>query len=140
MIRDTLLLLSLALPLRHLQVTSAFGNRLHPLTGDYRFHAGVDLKADYDTVYAIFNSRVAATGYHPELGLFIKIKNGPFVTSYAHLSRFLVSAGDSVVPGEALGISGATGKVTGPHLHFAVQFKQQYIDPLKFLFMERTLN
>ena len=131
--RSTLLLLLLTLPLKHLQVTSAFGNRLHPITYTYRRHQGVDLRANYDTVYSIFNSRVVATGYGPGLGIFIKISNGPFMITYGHLSQVFVIQEDSVCVGEPLGVSGATGLVTGPHLHFAVQFNHRYIDPLAFL-------
>jgi len=131
--RIPLLLLMLALPLKHLQVTSAFGNRLHPITLAYRRHEGVDLRANYDTVFSIFDSRVVATGYGGALGIFIKIANGPFIITYGHLSQSFVLQGDSVATNEALGVSGATGFVTGPHLHFAVQFNHRYIDPLVFL-------
>jgi len=131
--RDTLLLLLLALPLRHLQVTSAFGDRVHPVTGKYCLHTGVDLKASYDTVYSIFKSRVVATGYRPDIGEFIKIANGPFIITYGHLSQLFVLPNDSLAAAVPLGVSGETGQVTGPHLHFAVQFKHRYIDPLAFL-------
>lgn len=131
--RTSLLLLMLALPLRHLQVTSAFGNRIHPITGNYQLHAGVDLRADYDTVFAVMDSHVFATGYDPALGLFIKIVNGPFLITYGHLSERFIVKDDTVIATEPLGVSGATGRVTGPHLHFAVQFNCRYIDPLAFL-------
>ncbi len=131
--RTTLLLFMLALPLKHLQVTSTYGNRLHPITLTYRHHDGVDLKASYDTVYAIFNSRVVEAGYDTGLGIFIKIANGPFVITYGHLSQLLAGKADSVMSGDPVAISGATGLVTGPHLHFAVQFNHRYIDPLAFL-------
>jgi murein DD-endopeptidase MepM/ murein hydrolase activator NlpD len=133
--RTILSLLILALPLKHLQVTSAFGNRLHPITLTYRRHDGVDLRANYDTVYAVMNSRVEAVGYNPALGIFIIINNGPFCVTYGHLSECFVSKGDSVTVTGSLGISGETGRVTGPHLHFAVQYGQHYINPLKFLLL-----
>lgn len=128
--RTTLLLLMLALPLKHLQVTSAFGNRLHPITLTYRHHDGVDLKANYDTVYAIFDGRLT-TNYDAKLGIYIRLTNGPVIITYGHLSQVLIT--DSVSAGEAIAISGATGLVTGPHLHFAVQFNGHYTDPLAFL-------
>jgi murein DD-endopeptidase MepM/ murein hydrolase activator NlpD len=128
--RTTLLLCLLALPLRHLQVTSAFGNRIHPLSGTYKPHAGVDLKANYDTVYAVINGRLTY-GFEPALGVFIKITSGPLTITYGHLSQIFTD--DSVNAGSPIAISGATGKVTGPHLHFAVQFNHRYIDPLAFL-------
>ena len=131
--RTPFLLFMLVLPLRHLQVTSAFGNRVHPITGIYCRHNGIDLRAGYDTVYAVMDSRVSETGHNPSLGIFIRTSNGPFLITCGHLSECFVRRGDSVAVGEKLGLSGATGRVTGPHLHFAAQFKHRYIDPLAFL-------
>ncbi len=128
--RTTLLLLMLALPLRHLKVTSGFGNRVHPVTGNYQFHAGVDLKCNYDTVYAAIGGKLTAN-YDSNLGIFLKLANGPLTITYGHLSQILMT--DSVSAGDAVAISGETGRVTGPHLHFAVQFHGHYIDPLQFL-------
>ena len=131
--RTTLLLLMLALPLKYLQVTSAFGNRLHPISFTYRRHEGVDLRANYDTVYAVMNSRVTTISYDSSLGIFIKLTNGQICVTYGHLSQVLVSPDASVAAGVPVAVSGATGLVTGPHLHFAVQFNHRYIDPLVFL-------
>lgn len=130
--RASLLLLMLALPLRHLQVTSAFGDRVHPVTGNYQFHAGVDLHADHDTVYAVIDGRIDSIGYDRNLGIFIKLTNGPLCITYGHLSQCLFEK-DNVCAGTPIAVSGATGRTTGPHLHFAVQFNGHYIDPLTFL-------
>lgn len=126
-------LITLCLPLKRISLISPFGYRVHPLTGIYAMHAGVDLRANYDTIYAVLNSHVSAIGYNPVIGIFIKITNGPFCITYGHLSQYFVTRGDSVLASMPLGISGATGRVTGPHLHFAVQFRGHYIDPLAFL-------
>jgi len=126
-------LLIVCLPLRHLSLTSPFGCRVHPLTGIYTLHAGVDLRADLDTVYAVIDSRVEAVGNDPVLGTFIRITNGPFCITYGHLAIAFVGNGDSLAVAQPIGISGASGRVTGPHLHFAVQFHRRYIDPLEFL-------
>lgn len=131
--RIPILLLVIALPLRHLLVvTSSYGDRVHPVTGSYQFHAGVDLRADDDTVYAVMNGRIDKVGYDRYLGIFMKLSNGPFCITYGHLSQCLTDA-DSVSAGSAIAVSGATGRTTGPHLHFAVQFHGRYIDPLQFL-------
>ena len=126
-------LIIVSLPLRYLTLTSPFGYRKHPVTGIECIHAGVDLRANYDTVFAVISSHVSAIGYNPALGLFIKITNGPFCITYGHLSECFVGKGDSVAVACPLGVSGATGRVTGPHLHFALQFHRRYIDPLAFL-------
>jgi murein DD-endopeptidase MepM/ murein hydrolase activator NlpD len=121
------------LPLRHVSLTSPYGYRIHPVTGKYSFHAGVDLRAHNDTVYAVLAGKVEDAGYVPLLGIYIRLAHTDFETSYGHLSQIFVLPGDSVSAGFPLGISGATGRVTGEHLHFSVQYRHRYIDPLKFL-------
>ena len=121
------------LPLKHLQLTSVYGYRIHPLTGRYAFHAGVDLRARDDTVFAVLPGFVEAIGFDPLLGIFVRLRHGAFQTVYGHLSQLFVLQGDSVLSMTALGISGSTGRVTGEHLHFAVRFQGNYIDPLAFL-------
>ncbi|QEM03695.1 M23 family metallopeptidase [Mucilaginibacter rubeus] len=122
-----------SLPLKKLRVTSSFGNRIHPLTGKDCFHEGVDLRAQRDTVYAAFSGRVVSIGYHPLIGIFIKIQNGPFCAIYGHLSMCLVATGDSLAGGVPIAISGATGRVTAEHLHFSIRYYNWYINPLNFL-------
>jgi murein DD-endopeptidase MepM/ murein hydrolase activator NlpD len=129
------MLCCLCLPLRHLQVTSPYGYRVHPVTGKYSFHAGIDLRAKDDTVYAVLPGTVINAGFDPLLGFFIRLEHGEFQTTYGHLSQVFVLAGDSVNSAFALGITGSTGRVTGEHLHFAVQYHQHYIDPLHFLLL-----
>lgn len=121
------------LPLRHVSLTSPYGYRIHPVTGKYSFHAGVDLRAHGDTVYAVLAGKVEDAGDVPLLGIYIRLAHIDFETSYGHLSQIFVLPGDSVSAGSPLGISGATGRVTGEHLHFSVQYRHRYIDPLKFL-------
>lgn len=121
------------LPLKHLYVTSAFGDRVHPLTGIRGFHAGVDLRAHRDTVYAVLFGRVTRVGYDPLLGLFIKVASGPFGIIYGHLSQYFVTDGLAVSTHTPLGVTGSTGQVTAEHLHFAVKFHRRCIEPLAFL-------
>jgi murein DD-endopeptidase MepM/ murein hydrolase activator NlpD len=129
------------LPLRHIELTSPFGYRIHPITGKYTFHAGIDLRAHDDTVFAVLAGKVEAAGYNPLLGIYIRLAHGDFESTYGHLSQLFVMPGDSVAPGGILGISGATGRVTGGHLHFSVQYHHAYINPLKFLLaIENNLN
>jgi murein DD-endopeptidase MepM/ murein hydrolase activator NlpD len=126
------------LPLKNLHITSSFGYRIHPVTGKYAFHAGVDLKAKQDTVFAIMDGIVTDTGYNSFLGIYIRLDHGDLKSSYGHLSQVFVRSGDLVIEGEPIGITGATGRVTGEHLHFSIQYKRQYIDPLKFLYQTLT--
>ncbi|GAA4339643.1 hypothetical protein GCM10023149_50470 [Mucilaginibacter gynuensis] len=74
------------LPLKYLHLNSAFGHRVHPLTGKYACHLGIDLKARSDTVFSILDGRIAAIGYNPQLGIFIKMAHGPVTITYGHLN------------------------------------------------------
>ena len=122
------------LPLKHLKINSAYGYRTHPLSGKYALHAGVDLKARNDTVFAILDGFVKSAGYDDGLGINIRLAHGGVESVYGHLSRTLVATQDSVTAGEPIGITGATGRVTGEHLHFSICFRHQYINPIKFLY------
>jgi murein DD-endopeptidase MepM/ murein hydrolase activator NlpD len=122
------------LPLKHLKINSAYGYRIHPLTGKYAMHSGVDFRARSDTVYAILDGKVASTGYDDRLGINIWLSHGQLESVYGHLSRVFISVNDSVTAGEPIGISGATGRVTGEHLHFGIRYRHQYINPIKFLY------
>jgi murein DD-endopeptidase MepM/ murein hydrolase activator NlpD len=126
-------LLIAGLPLRHLSLTSPFGYRIHPVTGKYSFHAGIDLRARNDTVFAVLPGIVEAEGFDPFLGIFVRLRHGEFQTIYGHLSQLFVFKGDTIPPNGTLGITGSTGRVTGEHLHFEVKCNGRPIDPLAFL-------
>jgi murein DD-endopeptidase MepM/ murein hydrolase activator NlpD len=122
------------LPLKHLKINSDYGYRIHPLTGRYALHAGVDFKGRHDTVFAILNGRVEHVGYDDYLGINIRLAHGQVESVYGHLSQAFVSPIDSVSAGEPIGITGATGRVTGEHLHFSIYYRRKSINPIKFLY------
>ena len=124
----------ICLPLKKLEVTSAFGYRIHPLTGLWAFHEGVDLRANHDTVFAIMDGLVTKTGYGEIIGVHVVLQHIGVTSIYGHLSSVFVAPGDSVLAGQPIGITGATGQVTGEHLHFAIRNGHNYIDPLQFLY------
>jgi murein DD-endopeptidase MepM/ murein hydrolase activator NlpD len=140
MIKILLACCMVCLPLRHLQLTSGYGYRVHPLTGRCQFHSGIDLHARNDTVFAVLSGRAVAVGYDPLLGFYVRLGHGDFETVYGHLSQLFVLPGDSVLSGSPLGISGHSGRVTGEHLHFAVCYRNRAIDPLKFLTLLINFN
>jgi murein DD-endopeptidase MepM/ murein hydrolase activator NlpD len=119
------------LPIKHLSITSDFGYRVHPITRKYQFHSGVDFRARGDTVYAIIAGR-AVVSVDRYLGISLKVTDENFRITYGHLSQVLRI--DSVNAGDPVAITGATGRVTGEHLHLAIKYKDQYIDPIKFLY------
>lgn len=124
-----------SLPLKILKINSGFGYRVHPLTGKWKIHEGIDLSARHDTVYAVLDGIIETAGYDGRLGLYVKIKHcGDLETVYGHLAAWYVLPGDTVLSGDAIGLSGATGSVTGEHLHFAVKYKNQFINPLAYLY------
>lgn len=123
------------LPLRQggARVSCGYGARTHPVTGQPNFHAGVDLAAAVgDTVRAAGAGlvRVATDRY---LGIYIEIDhlNG-FVSRYGHLDEHLRREGSTVTQGEPIGLVGATGRTTGPHVHWSVHYRGEAVDPLRF--------
>lgn len=121
------------LPLRNLTLTSGYGFRVHPVTGQYRFHAGIDLRTRQDTVFAVMPGRIDFVGYDPVTGVHIRLVSGNFGILYGHLSQVFVLPGDSVNSCTPLGVTGSSGRVTGEHLHFSVSYRQVPVNPLHFL-------
>jgi murein DD-endopeptidase MepM/ murein hydrolase activator NlpD len=105
------------------QVNSNFGYRRDPITGSGRMHTGVDLKAGYgESVGASLGGKVAFAGYRGGYGNLVILDHGRGIaTYYAHLLSISVAVGQSVVPGQAVGLAGSTGRSTGPHLHYEVR-------------------
>lgn len=122
-----------SLPLINLRVTSGFGYRIHPVTRQRDLHKGVDFAARCDPVLNVLDGIVADTGFNPILGRYVRISHGEFQSIYGHLSQTLVTPGDQVIAAQVIGVTGATGRVTGEHLHFSIKFKDKYINPLHFL-------
>ncbi len=109
-------------------ITSAFGWRIHPISGGWRFHSGIDLGAPMGTpVLAAFEGRVEVADWQGGYGLTVELKHhqGQHRTLYAHLSEILVEAGQDVEQGTVIGLVGSTGNSTGPHLHFEVLQKTE---------------
>jgi murein DD-endopeptidase MepM/ murein hydrolase activator NlpD len=98
-------------------------------------HAGLDVAVGTGTpLRAAAAGRVIATGDYFYSGKSVFVDHGQgFITLYIHMSRIDVKEGDSVERGATLGLSGATGRVTGPHLHWAVLLNGVYVDPELFL-------
>jgi murein DD-endopeptidase MepM/ murein hydrolase activator NlpD len=112
-------------------VSSGFGWRQDPLTGQNRFHKGVDIKAAYgQDVPSVAGGRVVAAGDHGGYGLTVVVEHDSGIrTRYAHLSALAVQPGDEVAPGQHLGRVGSTGRSTGAHLHFEVLEDGRAVDP-----------
>jgi len=105
-------------------------------------HSGVDLKAERGTpVVSINSGRVVLTGEHFFNGLFVVVDHGGAVQSmYFHLDKILVQQGDEVTKGMVVGLVGATGRATGPHLHFGIRINGARIDPMQFIKVNEAME
>lgn len=113
-----------------LVITSPYGWRKHPVTGKRSFHAGVDLRAYFEPVYAMLLGEVVETGFEPKGGNFIILRHGNIQVTYCHLSFIGVKKGAPVYAGQPIGISGNSGaSTTGPHLHIALKINNQHSEP-----------
>ena len=119
--------MSVCYPLRRMKVNSPYGYRKDPFTGKRKFHNGVDLHAKFhngvdlhargDEALAMMEGTVLMVGQDRISGKYVVLRHGEFTVSYCHLSRILVSKGETVRPRDAVGITGSTGRSTGEHLH-----------------------
>lgn len=110
-------------------ITSRFGDR-EPTEIISAFHQGIDIGAVTGTaIHAAMEGTVVAASYAGDYGNHIKIQNGEVLTVYAHCSELNVCVGDYVKQGQEIGKVGATGKVTGPHLHFELRRENRYVNP-----------
>ncbi len=114
-------------------ITSDYGYRF--IFGETNFHRGVDIAAPAGTaINAAADGVVTFAGERGTYGNLVVVshQNG-FVTYYAHCSKLLVHAGDTVTQGQPVAAVGSTGRSTGPHCHFEVRYQNSPIDPLLYL-------
>ena len=128
-------------PLKHTTITDPFGKRrVHPVNGSRGvMHRGVDLRARIGTpVYAISSGKVLARMWDRYYGLFIDLDHGKGIRSrYAHLSKSFVYTGQHVQKGELIGLTGNTGRTTGPHLHFELWINGKPVNPEKYIIFRK---
>lgn len=116
-------------------VTSRFGWRSHPVSGQNDFHTGVDIAAAQGTpVLAALPGVVEQTGYSESYGNFVVLRHSDNLrTTYNHCSEILAKEGEQLARGDRIALVGSTGISTGPHLHFEVEVKGLKADPLQAL-------
>ena len=117
------------------RLTSNFGRRNRPTRGASSYHKGVDWATPTGTaVYASCGGTVARAGWGSGYGYCVYINHPDGrQTRYGHLSKVLVSAGQTVSQGQKIALSGNTGVSTGPHLHFEILINGSQVNPLKYL-------
>lgn len=128
-------ILPLGAPVEKVRVTSNYGMRNDPFTGEPKRHRGIDFAGQIGTeLMAVAPGRVVSAGERVGYGTTVEIDHGlGFTTLYAHLSQILVTRGDWVRPGTVVGLGGSSGRSTGPHLHYEIRYKGVPFDPSKFV-------
>jgi murein DD-endopeptidase MepM/ murein hydrolase activator NlpD len=122
-------------PCKYSRVTSPFGYRWHPTTGEWSMHKGVDLAAPKGTpIYASRSGYVNVATYHATAGNYVTINHQDGYTSvYMHMTHYVVKPGQYVKLGELIGYVGSTGRSTGPHLHFGIHKNGTYVNPMDYI-------
>lgn len=116
-------------------ISSYFGERMDPFNGEEAFHKGLDFASNAGTdVLAVGQGVVTWAGAREGYGVLVEVNHGNgYTTRYAHNSRVMVAAGDTVQRGQAIAVVGSTGRSTGPHVHFEVLKDGRQIDPMAFI-------
>lgn len=117
-----------------LKMTSPYGWRTHPISGQRKFHSGIDFGGGQrfgHPIHAQANGVVDFSGAMGGYGNVVRTKAGAFQHMYAHLQKRLASVGQNVNKGQLIGEMGSTGNSTGPHVHYEVRQNGKAVDPMK---------
>lgn len=119
-------------------LTSPYGYRTHPITGNYTMHNGVDLACSSGTpIYASKSGYITTATYHYAYGNYVTINHmDGFSTLYGHMTYSVVSYGDYVEQGQIIGYVGSTGYSTGPHLHFTIYYDGSTVNPMNYISLQ----
>ena len=134
-VRDVALRLPLSKPVRNASITSGFGTRIDPFLGRPALHTGIDFRAATGhPIRATAGGKVIAAEYNSGYGNMVEIDHGGGITTrFGHMSRILVTVGQSVSKGTIIGKAGSTGRATGPHVHYEIRKRGQAIDPMRYI-------
>ena len=119
-------------------ITSPYGYRVHPITGNYSLHNGVDL-AIYQgaPIYATKSGYVSTATYNYVYGYYVTINHMDGYSSlYGHMTNYTVSEGEYVTRGQIIGYVGSTGWSTGPHLHFTIYYNGSTVNPMDYVTLQ----
>lgn len=117
------------------EITSPYGYRIHPITGETDFHTGIDLGASMGTpIRAAFSGTVTEIGESEIFGNYIVVTHSDSLsTRYCHCNKIVAEKGAVIRQGETIAKVGTTGMSTGPHLHFEIKINGVNVDPEPFL-------
>ena len=123
-------------PINRGYISSSFGRRIDPFTGNLAFHQGVDFSTGDPgaDVFAVAAGVVTYAGDKQGFGKMVQVDHGNgFETIYAHDQQVLVKVGDVVKKGQVIALSGSTGRSSGPHVHFEVHKNGRVVDPASYI-------
>jgi murein DD-endopeptidase MepM/ murein hydrolase activator NlpD len=122
-------------PMRKGRISSGYGFRISPFTGEPAFHGGIDIVGPRGSeVLAAREGTVKQSGYDPVFGHYIILSHSAgYETMYGHLEKNFVELNQQVNSGMLIGTLGNSGLSTGPHLHFEVRRDNKAIDPIPLL-------
>lgn len=113
------------------EITSPFGERVHPVFNTVRMHTGIDIGAEVGTpIKSSTGGSVFEVGENADNGKYMRIRNGPYELVYAHCNSILVQEGQTVRQGDIIGEVGETGVVSGPNLHFEIHENGTPVNPV----------
>ncbi len=116
-------------------ITEYYGMRVHPITGAWVLHQGLDIGvAEGTPIFAVRAGTVTTATYNDSAGNYVTIDHADgFRSIYMHMAAYIVSAGQEVAAGQVIGYVGSTGESTGPHLHIGISYNGVYLDPQGYL-------
>jgi murein DD-endopeptidase MepM/ murein hydrolase activator NlpD len=122
-------------PLTSGWLSSSFGARRDPLTGEADYHTGVDISASRGSpVFATADGVIQSADFNGNYGKCVEVGHGYGITTrYGHLATYTVTVGQRVKRGDVIGYVGSTGRTTGPHLHYEILMNRRPFNPLRFL-------
>lgn len=123
-------------PVPYYTLTSPFGMRIHPISGKWKMHNGVDMACAQGTpIYAAKSGKVTVASYQAGgAGYYVSINHGDgFSSVYMHMTHYIVAPGQYVTAGQVIGYVGSTGGSTGPHLHFGISYNGTYVNPMNYI-------
>ena len=123
-------------PCNYILLTSPWGYRVHPISGEWKMHYGVDLAGWYQTPIVATRAGVVTVASDDPYGYgnFAEIDHRDgFSSLYAHMTHFIVSVGQVVAQGQVIGYMGSTGASQGTHLHFGVYYNNQSVNPMEYI-------
>lgn len=128
-------------PIKQGWISSAFGRRTDPFTGQLAWHSGIDFAtaAAGADIVSVAAGVVTAAGDRDGYGLTVDVNHGNgYVTRYGHAEKILVEVGDIITKGQVIALVGSTGRSTGPHVHFEVYKHGRVVDPASYI--HRTIR